>query len=118
MANTPQNIPTSLPQQHPGNRLGAPSPSFSPQQMQRPGAGNAAGNENMAGHPEGMMNSPMVSAQGIPMNQGQMMMNQRPNVTQHSAIIQNSMNLLGFGGRDPHSLTPEERVIALKTIPS
>ncbi|KAI8336353.1 WD40-repeat-containing domain protein [Chlamydoabsidia padenii] len=110
MVNTPQALPASLPQQHPGNRLGAPSPSFSPQQMQRPGPGNPAGNENMAGHPEGMMNSPMVGAQGIPMNpQGQMMMNQRPNAGPPAAIIASSMNILGFGGRDPQSLTPEER---------
>ncbi|KAI8332691.1 hypothetical protein BC941DRAFT_436347 [Chlamydoabsidia padenii] len=117
MVNTPQALPASLPQQQqqqqqqaPTSRLGTSSPSFSPQQVQRPGIPGNGGNENMAGHPE-MMNPAMMNTQGIPMNpQGQMMMNQqRLVVNPQNAIIINIMNALGLGGRDPQTLTPDER---------
>lgn len=125
VANTPQTLPASLPQQQqaPTGRIGTSSPSFSPQQVQRLGLVSNGVNENVTGHPDTIVNSSMVNAQGIPMNaqgvpmnaQGQMMMNQRVVVSPHNAIILNIMNALGLGGRDPQSLTPEERVSVISS---
>ncbi|ORX43708.1 hypothetical protein DM01DRAFT_1340671 [Hesseltinella vesiculosa] len=113
---TPQAMPASLPQQQPGMPSQHPnpqhqqrqvgmntaSPSFSPQQMQRPGEPGA----------DGMVNSPMVSAQGVPMNpQAHMMQGQRVpmGVQIPSALVMSTMAAMGLSGRDPQSLSPEER---------
>jgi hypothetical protein len=99
IVNTPQSMPANLPQQHiPGRQPHAGSPSFSPQQPR--------GNEGATA--EGMMTSPMVGQQ---MNvQGNPMLNMQRMQQNPNAILQIAMNYLGLTGRDPQTLSAEEKV--------
>lgn len=102
IVHTPQSVAASLPNQQP--RVSA-SPSFSPQQLQRPGPGSD--------QPQQPGDQPMM---GPPMPgnghqvQGQQAVNRPPGMALPGAMIAATMNMLGLGGRDPNTLTLEERV--------
>jgi hypothetical protein len=102
IVHTPQSVPASLPNQPP--RVSA-SPSFSPQQMQRQGPGP---DQSQQPGDQPMMGPPMPgNGQQVP---GQPAMNRPATMAMSSAMIASTMNALGLGGRDPATLTLEERV--------
>jgi hypothetical protein len=101
IVHTPQTAPTSLPNQPP--RVSA-SPSFSPQQVQRQGP-----DQPQQPGDQPMMGPPMPgNGQQIP---GQPPMNRPHNMQMvQNGLIVAAMNALGLGGRDPSTLTVEEKV--------
>lgn len=109
---TPQSVPASLPNQPP--RVSA-SPSFSPQQMQRQGPGPGPGpDQSQQPGDQPMMGPPMAgNGQQVP---GQPVMNRPASIAMSNAMIASTMNALGLGGRDPATLSLEERVCMSKML--
>ncbi|RUS14479.1 hypothetical protein BC938DRAFT_477347 [Jimgerdemannia flammicorona] len=122
-ASTPQQMSASLPQQG-GSSLLSESPVFSPRQLNSVADQNAPANPEMMAMASSQQQQqhqsliPPGAGQGIPGQQGiagppggmQPLSGQMNQRQQQSLYIQQCMQAIGLAGRDPATLTNEEKV--------